>query len=95
MSWQWVWENGIWEKKQVVDPLPPPPAGLISDISVTGAIDGNNTTFTLGITPTFFMLALNGMRQQVGQGNDYVVQGNQLQMSVAPQVGSWLSAVGY
>lgn len=53
----------------------------------SGTLNGVNTVFTLANTPnpqTSLKLYLNGLRQQVGAGNDYTLSGATITFSVAP-----------
>jgi hypothetical protein len=64
----------------------------------TGAIDGNNTTYTLANTPSpagSLILQLNQGFPIHGAGNDYTLSGSTITMSVAPPTGSVLVAKQY
>lgn len=64
-----------------------------------GTINGSNTAFTLGFTPSTcksgnssLTLFLDGLLQQSGAGNDYTISGTNITMAVAPATGDKLVA---
>jgi len=59
---------------------------LIDGETPSGALNGSNTTFTLANTPVTGSVKLfrNGVRQNVGAGNDYTISGATITMSSAP-----------
>lgn len=62
--------------------------------TVSGAINGSNTVFTLPSAPasTSLQLFKNGMLQLEGIGNDYTLSNNTVTMTTAPSIGDVLVA---
>jgi hypothetical protein len=67
---------------------------LVTRERPTGDIDGTNAVFTLANTPIEGTeeVYLNGILQESGAGNDYVISGATITFSQAPSVGWKLSA---
>jgi len=76
-------------------------ADSVSDNIVEGDIqkedesatcDGNETTFTLSNTPlaNSVQVYLDGLLQQEGSGNDYILSGTTVTFAIAPESGSLL-----
>lgn len=65
---------------------------LVSREVPSGAIDGNNTSFTLATIPVLGseQLYQNGILKNVGAGNDYTISGLTITMLVAPTTGDIL-----
>jgi len=64
------------------------------DESLTGDIDGVNKTFTIAVAP-YPTSSLEIRKQGVVQKNpdDYSITGTTITFVVAPEVGSWLTAI--
>lgn len=56
----------------------------------SGAIDGVNTVFTLSLTPQpgSEQVFVNGVRQNRGADNDYIIEGKTITFNEAPAAGS-------
>jgi hypothetical protein len=65
------------------------PAGFIVRETPGGLVNGANTTYTLANTPisNTEMLYVNGLLQEPGAGNDYVISGATITMQSAPVTG--------
>lgn len=70
------------------------PANFVVDETPSGTINGSNTGFTLGNTPTAgtVKLYLNGVRQKSGAGNDYTITTNTITITTPPVSGDVLIA---
>lgn len=75
-----------------VPPAPPAPGGKPQLDVPSGAIDGGNKIFTLAAVPTpiNFQLFWNGVLQF--SPDDFVLSGNQITMTLAPNTGDKLVA---
>lgn len=65
----------------------------VADEVPAGAINGVNTSYTTSYPPlTFIGLYLNGQKLVRGGGNDYLISGTSITMSIAPLTGESLRA---
>ncbi len=68
---------------------------FIFNIAPSGVIDGSNTVFTLPGSPNpanSLRLYVNGARQKEGSGNEYILSGGTITLSIAPPAGSIITA---
>jgi len=62
---------------------------VIANEVPTGVINGANTDYTLANTPESgtVVVLLNGIQQQPGSGNDYILSGTTISFATAPETG--------
>jgi hypothetical protein len=78
----------ILEGVRILQPLGGGAAWVVGEIP-NGAIDGANSIFTAlySFDPATLAVYLNGVRQQVGTGNDYTISGSSVILTTPPLSG--------